>query len=1064
MRQLDLFEDPQKSKFRNFTIYRSSAGSGKTFTLVKEYLKIVLRNPSDYQHILAITFTNKATAEMKNRILQNLLELSEGKDTDMKRVIQDEVKHYPQALNIQDRARKALINILHNYSKFSVSTIDHFFSQVVRALARELKLSLNYEIDVDDDLAMKESLQLLYENLSHNQELGNWIKDFAFSKIDDDRGWQLDYTLIEFGKELFKEKFHQGFSKIQKEEVNIKSLRELEKILQNTQWEYSSHQKKLARQATDLIKQHQLSINDFKRKGSGPVNTFYKIQNNDLALNITFQKTARGEDDWYIGGSLKQREVKAVVEAGLGRIAKEILDHNLAHYQEYMTAYQLQRHIYSYGLLEAMSDQLKIYRQTNNLMLLSQNSFLLREVISDREAPFLFEKLGIYYHHVLIDEFQDTSTYQWQNLKPLVTNALDQRNHVLLVGDVKQSIYRWRGGDLNLLLKQAKHDLSLYRDQLQEISLQHNRRSSRSVVSFNNKFFRQASQTLLLTKDLPDNADMLAEVYREVEQEFHSRSTGGVEIRFFEKDGNEWRKQSLNHLTGIIEDHIKNNGQYSDFLILCDRNVEVAEVSQHLSMLGVPVDSEQALNLAGYWAVRLLISSMYLVLDDHDQLARAEMAYLYHRGNRQDEIDFNVLFKESGETVSGLLKKYLPEALVKEWKALSHQNIYQWVSQVIPLLVESVQADPFLSRFLEICLTQNNRGRTTIRDFLTWWEENKEDQMVIFPSHQQAVRVMTIHKAKGLEAPIVLLPWADFELKPRKETLFWTDQLPGRYAKFKLLPLSFSADLTNSQFATAYRQELLEGLTEGLNTVYVAFTRARQRLYVCSYRPSRDVSDDDLAQLYKLLWKLCTGPEWSEYWNPQSETLVMGDLEEPLTRSEEVAAPALPIDRLRLGSYEGKVTHWSGQQRMFTLTEHYKAIHIREGIQVHTALERLQDREQLPQVLQQLQSEGIIGRSDAASIKQKIEALFQDPLFRSFFDAGWEVFCEREITSQGKLYKPDRVMINRKSAVVVDYKREKEDPKHHKQISDYAALLERMGFQNVRKYLVYVGDLRIVAL
>ena len=253
MNQLYLFEEPQAHTLKNFTIYRSSAGSGKTFTLVKEYLKIVLRNPKDYQHILAITFTNKATEEMKERILKALMDMAAGKDTDMQRVIEEEVKHFPQKLNIQDRAQKALSNILHDYSRFSVSTIDHFFSQLVRALARELKLSLNYEIDVDDDTAMEESIELLYESLTSNQELRNWTKDFAFSRIEDDKGWQLDYTLLDFGKELFKEKFHQGFSKISSEDVNIESLRDLEKLLQNTQYQYSTYQKQLARKALDLI-------------------------------------------------------------------------------------------------------------------------------------------------------------------------------------------------------------------------------------------------------------------------------------------------------------------------------------------------------------------------------------------------------------------------------------------------------------------------------------------------------------------------------------------------------------------------------------------------------------------------------------------------------------------------------------------------------------------------------------------------------------------------------------------------------------------------------------------
>ncbi len=1062
MYQLPLFEDPEAYLIKNFTIYRSSAGSGKTFTLVKEYLKIVLRNPQDYQHILAITFTNKATEEMKERILKDLRDMAAGENTTMREVIEKEFEHFEQKLNIQDRAKKALTNILHNYSKFSVSTIDHFFSQLVRSLARELKLSLNYEIDVDDNTALEESLHLLYETLTHDEELRSWVKDFAFSRIEDDKGWQLDYTLIDFGKELFKEKFHQGFSKLKKEEVNIKSLRTLEKLLWDTQQKYRSQQKIYAKQAMELIEKHGLEKNDFKGKGSGPVNTFDKILRNDLILNQTFQRTARGESDWYIASSPKREEIIALVAAGLGQIASDIYEYHLSHYGAYMTAYQLQRHIYSYGLLDAIGEQLKVYRQSHNLMLLSHNSFLLREIISDKEAPFLFEKLGNYYHHILIDEFQDTSQYQWDNLKPLVTNALDQRNHVLLVGDVKQSIYRWRGGDLNLLLKKSVQDLSLYTDQLEEKTLQENRRSSQSVVAFNNEFFKHASNALLVTKDLPQDSSMLSEVYREVEQESKSKSIGGVSIKFYERNGAEWRHHALDHLTSIIEDQISHGARYSDFLVLCNRNVEVAEVSQHLALLGMPVDSDQSLGLASNWAVRLLISSMYLLLDPKDPLARAEMAFLYQKGKPESNIDFNELFTNSCEKTSGLLESYLPPALVNSWDELSYRNIYEWVSGIIPLLIESIEADPFIARFLEVCLEQNAKGKSTAHDFLEWWEQNKSDQMVVFPGDQEAVRVMTIHKAKGLEAPIVILPWADFELKPRADSLFWTDQLSEKYHKYKLLPLSFTRDLQESDFANAYQQELLEGLTEGLNTVYVAFTRARMRLYVCSVIPSKKLAVDDLASLYKLLWTVCNKPEWGTSWDSNTQIFTMGDLIEPLSPSNDQATPSIPIDRMRIGSYEDKVSIHSGHQRMFTLLDNYQANTIREGIQLHAALERLNSKEEISNVLDHLHAEGLIRKKDKRHIQEKMNALFEQPEFSAFFDPGWEVFSEREIAGNGSRYKPDRVMVNQHRTVVVDYKREKEHEKHHQQLSQYATLLENMGYKNIEKYLVYVRDLRIV--
>ena len=1030
--------------------------------MVKEYLKIVLRDPQDYQHILAITFTNKATEEMKNRVLIYLMEMAAGEETAMKQAIEEDVSHYQQKLNIQDRAKKALTNILHNYSRFSISTIDHFFSQLVRALARELKLSLNYEIDVDDQTAMEESLHLLYESLTQDEQLRSWVRDFAFSRIEDDKGWQLDYTLIEFGKELFKEKFHQGFSKIEKEKVNIESLRRLEQLLQATEKEYVKRMKELASQAKTIIRSHGLSKEDFKGRSTGVANAFDKILFNRMELTNTFKQVASGSSDWYSASSPKKSQIDAVVAAGLGQIAQEIFQHDQAHYQGYMTAKQLQKHIYSYGLLDAISEQLKAYRQSNNLMLLSHNSFLLREVISDQEAPFLFEKLGSYYRHVLIDEFQDTSTYQWENLKPLITNSLDSRNHVLLVGDVKQSIYRWRGGDLNLLLSKAVEELSLYGEQLQEKTLLNNRRSAAEVVRFNNQFFKIASELLLYTKNLPDDSGMLTSVYQEVEQQPLIHGKGGVSIQFLERNDKRWRQDALETTTEIIKDHVANEGKYGHCLILCDRNVEVAEVSQHLSLQGIPVDSDQALKLANYWAVRMLIGSMYLMVDPKDALARAEMAFLYQRGNQVQDPDYHALFTEACAVEQGLLEKYLPNDLVTQWEQLATLNIFEWVSQLVPLLIESHEGDPFLSRFLEVCLEQNKRGRTTAKDFLEWWEANKDEQMVIFPSHQDAVRIMTIHKAKGLESPIVLLPWADFEIKPHKDTLFWTDKLPAPYADYKLLPLSFTGDLMDSQFAKAYQRELLEGIIEGLNTIYVAFTRARQRLHVFSVKPSRGVDLHDLGYLYKLLWEICNRPEWDNAWNPQTNELHLGDLNAPVKRSKKDDVPSVPIDKIRMSSYHQKVTIRSGSQRMFTLLDNYQAHNIREGIQVHMALERLGSLDDLPKVLDQLYTEGAIREDDLEKVRVTIDSLFNQTLFKSFFDPQWKVYSEREIAHEGKWYKPDRVIVHRDKAIVVDYKREKEDDKHKRQLDHYADLLAKMGYQQIEKYLVYVGDLKIV--
>ena len=1064
MGQLSIFEDTSVTPFKNFTIYRSSAGSGKTFTLVKEYLKIVLRNPADYQHVLAITFTNKATEEMKQRILEQLREMAAGKPSDMRTQIEAEFKHFPQKLDITSRATKVLNNILHNYSRFAISTIDHFFSQLVRALARELRLNVNYEIDVDDDTAMQESLQKLYDNLHHNPELKDWIKDFAFSRIDQDKGWQLDYNLVEFGKELFKEKFHKGFSQIDPHQVNLQSLRELEQQLQNTRQSYQNYQRERAREALSIIRKHGLKIKDFKYGYSGAANTFNNFFKGKFALGKRFISVAAGHDDWYTSGKVQVEQIKAAAADGLDRVAKEIYHYHQTHYEEYISAVHLQRHIYSYGLLDALNEQLKAYRMEHNLMLLSHNSFLLKEIIADREAPFLFEKLGSYYHHVLIDEFQDTSAYQWDNLKPLVTNSLDNQNHVLLVGDVKQSIYRWRGGDLNLLLNQVVNELALYREQLQEETLQTNWRSASSVIDFNNSFFKHAHQLLLNTEGLPADAAMLTEVYREVEQQKDKANLGAVKVQFFEREKDYGWTQAQQAMLQIVRDYHNQGGRYRDVLILLARNDEVTQASEFLSQNSIPVISEQALRLGSHWAVRMIISAMRLLQDPRDSLARVEMAYLYQKGVLNQEMDYHQLFDEALKVKEGLLHDYLPQDLIQKWLAIMHHSAFEWVAEIVQILIPAGEPNPFLERLLELCLEQEKKGVSSVFDFLTWWEQYQDLQMVISPSHQDALRIMTIHKAKGLEAPIVIVPKADFEIKPRQDTIFWTDQLLPQYQQFQLLPLSFNKELTESHFDQGFRQELLEGLVEGLNMAYVAFTRARDRLYVMTERPGKEPQLHELAGMRKLLWKVCNEASWGGQWDAQNGTFVMGNLQEDIASVEDKGLPSTDLRLLRIAPYQDKVQIRADARNFFMLLDHQKSQKIKQGIKLHATLAQLTHPQDLEVVLNGLQSEGLIQKADRTFLSQQIDTLFSHEQFRSWFDDSWTVLTEREIISHGKFYKPDRVIYKEGITIVIDYKKEQQDSKHQAQIKQYAQKLQEMGFENIQMYLVYVENLELIAV
>ncbi|MGI9542507.1 MAG: UvrD-helicase domain-containing protein, partial [Cyclobacteriaceae bacterium] len=602
--QFSLFEDPiEPETSKDLMVYRSSAGSGKTFALVKEYLKIVLRDPLAYKHILAITFTNKATDEMKQRIIDELTDLSQGNATDIQREISKDFNHYKPPVPIQLRATKALRNILHDYSRFEVSTIDHFFSQLVRLLARELKLNFNYEIDVDVDQTIQEALDRLYLGLHQNPQWRQWMEEYAYSQLDDDKGWQLDQKIMQLGKELFKERFHQSFSQIKKEEVNLETIKVLIDQLKETQAAFVSTLKSYAAKALELIQQHGLLVRDFKGGSRSVANTFNKIVlKGDMELTKTFVKVALGEDDWFAKTSLKKEEIKAVAKGGLDRISRELYQYHEKFYSNYVTASELLRNIYAYGLLEALYEKWQEYQKEENLILISQNSFLLKSVIEDKDAPFLYEKIGSRFHHLLIDEFQDTSVYQWENLKPLVTHTLDEEyQKVLLVGDIKQSIYRWRGGDKNLLLHKVQQDLNLYAAKWKEEGLNDNWRSLKNVVGFNNMFFQTAIKVLQLTKELPSGQPTLEQVYREVVQNAKGGEGGFVEVQFFEGGEAEetyWEAQALERTRSIIHNSLENGAKYQDILILVEKNEHANQISSQLTTLNIPVISDQALKLS----------------------------------------------------------------------------------------------------------------------------------------------------------------------------------------------------------------------------------------------------------------------------------------------------------------------------------------------------------------------------------------------------------------------------------------------------------------------------------
>ncbi|MFI5212227.1 MAG: UvrD-helicase domain-containing protein, partial [Ignavibacteria bacterium] len=479
---------------KNFVIYRSSAGSGKTYTLVKEYLKLALKAPDDYRHILAVTFTNKAAEEMKTRIVNSLVELSQGKNKQLEKQLVSE----GVTVNIPLAAAQVLQNILHKYSYFSVTTIDSFFHKIIRAFAKELALPLGYNIEIDSDIVLNRITEELLDEIGSQKELTKYIEDFVFYSMDENKGWKIDRKIKDLGKELFRESYwikkENGSSLADSREKIQSFISTLIAMIR----EFEDNMIKPSEDSCRIISEYSLEETDFKR---GTFSYFTRLlKQESYPDKVEPTKTSRsileGTDTWYAQKSFKKGQIREASEAGLLRNLAAVTDNYDNNFTGYITAKELIKTVYVLGIYKDLMDKLADYRDKNKTMLISDTNNLLISIIKGDNSPFVYEKTGGVYKNFLIDEFQDTSTFQWKNFLPLIENSLSENNFSMIVGDVKQSIYRWRNGNMQILHEGAKNDLVWFNDSIEEKYLNENYRSGKEIINFNNSFFSAAPYKL----------------------------------------------------------------------------------------------------------------------------------------------------------------------------------------------------------------------------------------------------------------------------------------------------------------------------------------------------------------------------------------------------------------------------------------------------------------------------------------------------------------------------------------------------------------------------------------
>jgi ATP-dependent helicase/nuclease subunit A len=1061
-------------------IYKSSAGSGKTYTLVKEYLRIIITKPDEYKHILAITFTNKATEEMKSRIIETLIELKEDRNESLKAILSEETG----VGDVPKNAQLALDYILHDYSNFSVCTIDSFFNRIIRSLAREIQLPLRLEVQINSEEVVEALTELLLDEVSNDAELAEWLTEFLFTKLRDDKGWSIEAEIGSIARELFKEKSIDGKSHSRTQ------IKEFFGELKKLRSDFENTMKAFGDKALQIIELNGFSADDFAYKSSGVVGYFEKIRHKNRPENYIpgarVLSGAESADVWCSKTNHNRKIILPLVENTLLPILRYALENYEKEFPKYAAAVEVLKRIFLLGIVEDLKKKLQQYRSENNILLISDTPKILSEVISSEEAPFVYEKAGGRYHHFLVDEFQDTSDLQWANLLPLIVNALGEGNFAMVVGDVKQSIYRWRSGNMNLLANEIKNDLKNFRSIITEENLDTNYRSKKTIIDFNNFFFSAVPAIVNNALEL-DEEHLLNEAYsKEAEQKVAPKNDSGgyVEVQFFsEEDGASgkisWKDKAKEKLLEEIHKNAEFGYKLSDMAVLVRNNREGDDVATFLIANGITkVISPDSLLLNRSPKVRFLIDAFRYLDNKQNHIAQSNILYNYVLLSKRTDIDLHEVFSAAAKTAKvkadaegvetlfdteslndTLFNRVMPAEFTQHTVALSKLPVYELCEQLLQIFKLS-SLDAYTLRFLDLILEYSAKHDSSVKNFLLWWDESSSAQntAVITSESEDAIRIMTIHRSKGLQFPIVFMPFTDWKLQPDSRDVLWVSSDEKPFDEFGKIPVGASKLLLKSSFKDNYEEEIVLSAIDNVNLLYVAFTRAEEQLYI--YCP--DGNNENMNSVSKLMRQVINSNGDWENQLTAGDALIVGEKSSRIEKKKEIEEESFVLTDYPTLNWKEKIRLSTHSDELIEMLDTPAAKAINYGVLVHRVLSTIAKTEDVHHAVEQLFFEGLINEEEKVRLEKEISAVLSVKEIAEFFAPHYKVMSEREIIlPTGEMLRPDRVLIKDKAAIVIDFKTGKENKSHEKQLLRYADVLLQMGYEPVTKYLVYLSEQRV---
>ena len=1035
-----------------FSIYDASAGSGKTYTLVKEYLKIILlSNKNDaYRNILAITFTNKAVHEMKSRVVESLSEFA--KDNPSEKALQL-MQHINIDTNlsvksIQEKAKSIIKNLIHNYAAFDISTIDKFTHKVIRAFAHDLNLPITFEVSLDTENLLTEAVDAIIAQAGEDETLTNLLVDFTMEKTDDDKSWDVSREIMNTGRLILNENNREEIT-----HFNTKTIAEFVEIknkLTELSEQIASETVKLATEALLLIEKKGIDLKSFS-SGYFPKHLI-SIQEGKFNPK---NKTYHAFEDIKINKSAKDG---AIIESIIPQLL-EFLESIYSKFEKRNFYEAFLKNITPLSLLNTVSNELAKIQKEQNILSIAEFNKLINEQIQNQPAPFIYERLGERYKHFFIDEFQDTSEMQWQNLIPLIDNALvsedlqGERGSLLLVGDPKQSIYRWRGGKAEQFIELSKDKNPFNVDKKTE-QLETNYRSYSEVIDFNNNFFR------FLSKEF-QNDDYKDLYLNHSHQKTNDKKGGFVSISFIPKlDKEELEEDTLDknelYLKATfqkIEVSKANGFRNKDLVILTRKKTQGTAIANFLTENGIPILSSESLLIGASSEVQCIIQILRYLKNNNDIEAKANFLY-YLANNQQEQLpihDFifqGIELKNEKEFQTWLTQFGLDFSFENSRK----KSLYEATETIIANVIPMPKRNAYVQYFLDIVLERDIKNQAGISDFLDYWDKNGEKLSIPSPEGNDAVRIMTIHKSKGLEFPVVIFPFAeeDFGKGPSEKIWLNADEELIGLPK-ALVDKSSNVEGYGEEAKKIYNQKKQEDLLDIINVLYVALTRAEEQLHVISaMNIKRDGSLPNNLSSFFIDFLQDKGFDQTNaiYEFGQAKKISTDTKTEKITQVIPQLSSALNPKSIKIAQLESIM--WNTKQQNA----------IEYGNTIHEILSFVKTKDDIDVAITKAIENGLMIFTQKEEVTKTIHEIVNHYDLIDFYAQGNKVLNEQTIIQkEGNMVKPDRMVLNANNEIyLLDYKTGSHLPKYKVQLDQYQNAIEAMGFKVVKKSLVYIGE------